>query len=218
MTERKSFKRRVRARMEKTGERYAAARSQVERAADAPATDGAAKPVSDESLVQSTGRTWDQWLAILDAWGAREHQHGEIAAHLVEEHGLGGWWAQCVTVGWERSRGVRAKHERPDGFAISASKTVTASVERLYAAFVEPAVRERWLPGEAIGLRTSQPGRTARFDWTDGTSRLHVYFTDKGERSSVTVQHERLPNAEEAERMKAFWKDRLGLLEQRLEA
>ena len=45
------------------------------------------------------------------------------------------------------------------------------------------------------------------------------FFTAKGEaRSTAALQHERLPDAEEAERMKAYWRERITMLKQVLEA
>ena len=66
MTEHKSFKRLVRARMEKTGESYTAARAMLLRA-DEPAAAPALKlATSDERIRERTGRGWEQWFAILD--------------------------------------------------------------------------------------------------------------------------------------------------------
>ena len=101
---------------------------------------------------------------------------------------------------------------------MSASKTVAVPVERLYAAFLDEALRARWLPGVTLRLRTATPHRTARFDFEAGASRLAVGFTVKGEgRSSVAMEHERLPDAETADRQKAFWRERMQELRRVLE-
>ena len=91
-------------------------------------------------------------------------------------------------------------------------------VERLFAAFVDAELRERWLPGDVLRERTSQPGRSARFDWEDGATRVAVGFTAKGEsKSQVALQHERLPDAEAAERTRVYWRERLAALKVTLE-
>ena len=136
MTEDKSFKRRVRERMSKTGESYAIARSHVVEKRDrnrAARTRLAASDdrVSDAAIQKSTGKTWDEWFPILDAWGAREKTHTEIARYVSEEHGVPGWWSQSVTVAYEQARGMRLKYERPDGFSVTASKTIAVPVEVL---------------------------------------------------------------------------------------
>ena len=46
---------------------------------------------------------------------------------------------------------------------------------------------------------------------------MNVTFVAKGDTSStVAVEHARLADAEEAERMKAFWRERLSTLKERL--
>lgn len=223
MTKESSFKRRVRGRMSKTGESYAAARSQLsqkrvrvqaarERLA---ATDD--RP-TDDKVAAATGKQWDAWFSALDRWGARQRRHGETVAFLMEEHDVPGWWAQSITVWYERARGMRLKHQQADGFTIYASKTIAVPVEVLFDAFVNPRSRRKWLTDGTMTLRTSQPGHTARFDWGDGTSRVSVSFEDKGAaKATVAVAHERLPDADEAEVRKASWRERLADLKSILE-
>jgi uncharacterized protein DUF4287 len=239
MTKQKSFKARVRARMDKTSERYSTARRQLlAKATDAepvevPATDpeapatteatvdapGAVRPYSDEVLRANTGRTWDEWFALLDRWGAAARPHPEIAGWLSQEHGVGGWWAQGVTVAYEQARGLRAPGQRRGGlFEVSAAKTVAVPVDRLYQAFTDPAVRERWLPGAGLEVRTATPGRSVRAGWEDGSTRLVVSFTARGDaKSQVALVHERIPDAETAATLKAFWRERVATLKQILE-
>jgi len=215
MTEDKSFKRRVRERMSKTGESYLTARTHVVEKRDRnraartrlSATDDR---VSAAAIKKSTGKTWDEWFPILDAWGARKKTHTEIARYVSQEHGVPGWWSQSVTVAYEQARGMRLKYERPDGFSVTASKTIAVPVDVLFEAFVDDVRRKKWLIDGSMSLRTAQAGRTARFDWEDGSTRVNVGFTEKGpSKSSVAVAHERLPDADEAERAKARWRARL---------
>jgi hypothetical protein len=166
--------------------------------------------VSDDAVQRATGKGWDEWFALLDAWGGTEHTHTEIARHLVEVHGVDGWWAQSVTVGYERARGMRAKYQHADGFSASASKTVPVPVERLFAAFVDDAARDSWLEPGTLRPRTAQPPRSARFDVPANDTRLEVYFTAKGDaKASVQIQHSKLPLEEDVELWRAFWKERL---------
>jgi hypothetical protein len=83
---------------------------------------------------------------------------------------------------------------------------------------VDEDVRARWLPDVSLRLRTATPHRTARFDWEDGATRIAIGFTPKGDdRATVALEHERLPDAEAAERQKTFWRDRLRELQRVLE-
>ena len=227
MTSDKAQKRAVRARMAKTGERYTAARHYLLDLHRVPPTETVepeprpaevlprvAEPgMSDEAVRRGTGKTWDEWFVVLDGWRARERTHPEIARYLREEHGLDGWWAQGVTVGYERARGMRAKHERPDGFSVNATKTVPVPVARLFAAFVEEAVRNRWLEPGTLRLRTAQADRSARFDVVANGTRLAVNFAAKGDtKASAQIQHEKLPMAADVDTWRAFWKARLDRL------
>jgi hypothetical protein len=111
-----------------------------------------------------------------------------------------------------------AVYERPGGFSATASKTVAVPVERLFDAFMDDGLRERWLPGGDLRLRTASRPKSARFDWGDGTTRVNVGFTAKGEgKSSVGLEHERLVDGAEAERMKAYWRERVAVLKKELE-
>jgi hypothetical protein len=175
--------------------------------------------LSEEAVRGATGRGWDELFALLDGWGAAERTHAEIAAWLAEEQGVDGWWSQAVTVEYEIARGLRPRGGGRDGtYTVNASRTIAVPVERLFAAFADPELRGRWLPGERLRERTSRPPRTARFDWDDGATRLIVGFTAKGEaKSQVDLAHERLPDAEAAERARAEWRERLAALKALLE-
>src|SRR5688572_15096252 len=238
MTKDKARKQAVRARMAKTGERYSTARHYLldlhrqEQANPDGASDSAPLPVdaalpttvalppraaepgvSDAAVQRATGKSWDEWFALLDAWHGTTHNHTEIARHVAETYGIDGWWAQSVTVGYERARGMRALHERPDGFSMNASKTFSVPVERLFAAFVEQDERERWLESVELRNRTNQPHKSARFDVLPGETRLAVTFVAKGPQKAVAqLQQERLASAEEVTRWKALWKEQLAHL------
>ena len=233
MTVQKSFKQRVRARMTKTGERYAAARRNLlapapaESPAETPAAEAvpAAAPVdlgmSSEALARRTGKGWDEWLALLDAWGAASRKHPEIASYLRDDLGVDGWWAQGITVGYERARGMRAFGQLVDGFSATASKTVGVPVERLHEAFVNPEVRRRWLPDAELAISSATP-KAVHAAWPhEGApnARVDAGLTAKGpSKSSVAVQVRRLPDAEASERAKAYWRERLAALAALLES
>ena len=244
MTKHKSFKGRVRARMAKTSESYTTARRQLlakateaetERtaepqaakgpsapAAPTPAVDapGARRPYSDAVIQANTGKTWDEWFTVLDQWGAAERPHPEIARWISEEHGVGGWWAQGVTVAYEQARGLRAPGQRRGGqFEVNASKTVAVPVERLYEAFVDDRLRERWLPEARFEVRTARPHKSIRANWADGPTRLVINFTARDEaKSQVALVHERIPDAATAEELKGWWRARVADLKRLLES
>lgn len=225
MTRQKSFKERIRARMDKTGESYATARRRLVEKAEAeerrrrtPHTISRTR-TRDEAVHASTGRRLGEWFALLDEWGAREQGHTAIARWLADEHGVEGWWAQNVTVAYEQERGMRVPGQRADGtFSVSASKTVAVPVDELFAAFEDEALRRRWLGDYEVAVRTARPGKSITAAWEEGTTRLAIGFYAKGDaKSQVALAHERIAEARRADELKAFWRDRLGALKQLLE-
>jgi uncharacterized protein YndB with AHSA1/START domain len=175
---------------------------------------------SQTGVRRATGRDRDEWFALLDAWGAAGRPFRDIADWLTGEHDLSRWWAQKLIVEYEQARGLRSAGVRPGGtFSATASKTVGVPVERLFEAFANAGLRRLWLPGAKLRARTTERGRSARFDWEDGGTRVNATFLSKGKaKSQVGVEHTHLPDARSAEKMKAFWRERLARLKELLES
>jgi hypothetical protein len=210
MTQQRSFKRLVRSRMDKTGESYTTARAML-LAATEPAPWLA---TSDAAIRERTGRGWEEWFDRLDSWGALGMKHRDIARRVAAELEVDplAWNAQAITASYERTRGLRVAGQKEDGFSITASKTVAVAVERLYDTFFATA-------DARLRERTVTRPKSARFDWGDDGSRVHVTFDAKDEaKSRIVVEHARLADADAAERMKTFWREQLVELEGRLDA
>lgn len=211
--------------MDKTGESYATARRQLIEKSEAearkrrtPRTISGARR-SDESVRNNTGRTWDEWFRLLDKWGAKDKKHPQIVRWLAEKHGVDGWWAQSVTVTYEQERGMRAPGQRADGtYSVSASKTVDVPLKKLFKAFQDERVRERWLGDFELTIRTARPDKSVTAGWEDGTTRLAVWFVAKNnEKSQIALAHEKIANAQQADELKAFWRERMNELKKLLE-
>jgi uncharacterized protein YndB with AHSA1/START domain len=216
MPRNKDLKRLVRGRMDKTGESYSTARAQITKKAarkTAPAIDYAALAGKSDAVIKTqTGRDWAAWTRTLDRDGAAQMQHRDIAALVHEKYEVRDWWAQTVTVGYERIKGLRAIGQRRDGlYEASKSRTFSVPVATLFDAFANARVRKRWLP-ETIKLRTSTPPKTMRIGWQDETI-VVLGFMDKGKgKSAVAVQHTKLPDRAAVERMKQLWGERFDAL------
>jgi hypothetical protein len=166
----------------------------------------------------ATGRPFAEWLNMLDRWGATERTHAEIATWLNVEHEVSGWWSQTLAVGYERARGMRAKHQNAAGFTASASRTIGSTPGVLTEVFTDERRRAAWLPDVAMTRRTGTSGGSIRFDWADPPSRVVVWLGERGDRTQVVVSHERLPDAAAVERLKPMWRAALGRLKALLEA
>jgi len=217
MPKQKDLKRLIRARMDKTGESYTTARVHVlaRRSVTPPVEEFAELAgMSDGAVEAKTGKDWPEWVRTLDELDAIMLSHREIARLVHETFEISGWWAQTVTVGYERIRGLRQVGQRRSSgkFEANKSKTYPVPVSRLYAAWADESLRERWLPGIELTVRTATKDKSMRITWPDGTS-LHLYFTDKGpEKSAVAVQHVELASQEEMDERKEYWAERLARL------
>ncbi|HZL85531.1 MAG TPA: hypothetical protein VFD07_09170 [Candidatus Krumholzibacteria bacterium] len=244
MPKQKDLKRLVRSRMQKTGESYTAARAHLveKRSQRAPVTKSRALEtrvagtqavaaerkvadfaklagMSDDTIHAKTGRTWKEWVNVLDAIGATKMAHRDIARHVNEVLEIGGWWSQTVTVGYERIRGLRDIGQRRGGsYEATKSKTFPVAVGTLFDAFSTASGRKRWLAGEKIIARKATAGKSVRLTWSDGTS-VEVWLTPKGpEKTQAAVQHRKLATKAEAEKRKKYWGERLDVLAQVLGA
>jgi hypothetical protein len=104
-----------------------------------------------DGVRRATGRSREEWFTALDDWGAAGRPYRVIAEWLTGEQGLSKWWAQKLIVEYEQARGLRPPGVRPDGtFQVSATKTVEAPTERVFAHFVDPALREQWLDRKSV--------------------------------------------------------------------
>ena len=102
-------------------------------------------------------------------------------------------------------------------FEATGAKTIKAAPDRVYEAVLDEGLRERWL-GCSMQLRKTNENRTAsasttvRFDWEDPDQRIVIWLADKGDRTAVSLAHQRMPEKATAEAMKAFWRERLAAL------
>jgi hypothetical protein len=169
--------------------------------------------IGNEAVKAKTGRTWHEWIDTLDKAGGRAMSHQQIAALLSEKFGVPSWWTQMVTVGYEQAIGKRARGQKADGFAATASKTLDLSPAAAFKAFHDSAIRKAWLK-DKITIRKATAPRSLRITWKDGKSHVDVGIYPKGaRRSQVSLQHSRLASARTAEQMKAYWRDALARLE-----
>lgn len=229
MPKQKDLKRLVRARMQKTGESYTAARAQLlakKQVSAGPPTPAAIAPVrqpkpdyaalagvADATIQARTGCTWERWVGALDYRKAAARPHREIAQLVRDEFGIGDWWAQAVAVGYERIKGLREIGQRRSGsYEVNRSKTLPVPVATLYAAFAEARRRKRWLPGVELTVRKATPARSMRITWSDATS-VEAWFVAKGAgKSTVQVQHTKLASKADAAAIRIFWGERLAAL------
>lgn len=181
---------------------------------------------SEAGCLAKTGRASSEWFRLLDEFNVRENGRTKAASHLMHEHGVQPWWAQAITVQYERNLGLRSYGQRHDGFAVSVQRAMAAPVEVIWRALCEssevsvwyrPRRRQGFYPGgrwsNAGGdrgqFRRIVPGSLLRFTWENPRhspgSAVQIEISDKGGRCTLKVTHRRIGTAEEREELRLLW-------------
>lgn len=204
MTRQESFKRRIRARMAKTGEKYGAARRAL--IGDTPLSPWVADPTVDDAAVRdATGHGWAEWRRIIDAWPGNRDGHAAIAAHLERELGVVHWWAQTVALGYERITGRRLVHQQADGtFRATKSRTMSVDVAAVREMLLDDIDRADLFPGLDTQLRSRPTSKAVRVAVGPGVALFSFDPLSDG-RVKVTVTHEQLPSADQVAQWKDYW-------------
>ncbi|MGY3128219.1 hypothetical protein ACVWW9_001718 [Agrococcus sp. UYP33] len=146
-----------------------------------------------EAMRAATGRSHVEWRDLLEAAGALEWSHRQIADWLVAEHGVEPWWSQGITVDFEQDRKGRLPGQQADG-TFSVSQTRTVPGERLQAlAAVRAEVEARCGAAHGENLAAAQP--VVRWRLGDGTRLAAAAQQPNRSGTPVNLTIERLPDA-----------------------
>ena len=215
----KDRKRIIRNRMKKTGESYTTARAHVLSKANprkpaAPAIDyGRLAGMRDDTIAAKTGRTWQEWVRVLDADDASAMRHRDIAELVHQKHSVGDWWAQAVTVGYERIKGLRDLGQRRGGaYEANKSRTFDVPVKALFQAWADDRTRRRWLDGVEATVRTANSPKSIRLQWPDGTIVVVGFAAKSDQKSMVALTHTKLGSRDAIDKAKKDWAERLTAL------
>jgi hypothetical protein len=161
--------------------------------------------ISDEKVKAATGRGWMGWFIVLNKANAGAVPHKQIA-QLLYDKGCPGWWAQMITVEYERARSGRQKHEKADGYSVSITKVLPVDLPVLFAAATDPKLRGSWFPKGAFEETSKTENKYWRGKWKKD-ARLEVGFYAKGAgKSQIALQVNKLSDAAAVEKDRAAWK------------
>lgn len=193
---------------------------------------------SDAAVEKATGRSWSEWIRLLDGHQAEILNHPGIVK-VLSGYLDNAWWCQSVAVGYEQYKGKRVTGQTADRkFQIGVSKTFNVPKDVLWELLIAEDGMEIWLgkmvpedTGDPRTYRTEdgiegeitvmKPGSHCRMSWKpaewDEKSTLQVRVLAKGEKTTLTFHHEGLPSAADRDRMKTHWSSKLSQLANLLE-
>jgi hypothetical protein len=195
-----------------------------------------AKETSDQAVFKATGKTKKEWYDLINAHMHGDSSHKEIAAYVYNTFDISFWWAQEITVMWEKVSGRRVVGQtKGSGFQVGVNKTFPLALSVLWDKLVSgPGVA--YILGEDFGkthgqqLQADSAGITGggityqvttfvpyshlRMRWQfpgwDRYSILQVRVTKKSEEKTILTFHqEKLQDAAAREKMKEYWKTRI---------
>ncbi len=169
-----------------------------------------------------TGKTYDEWFAILDQAGGAAAGRRALGEHLIATYALDAWWVTTVIVAYEQARSVVEKDGAPGGFNICVTKAVGAEPAKVYEAFLDSGW---WLGGTGdrpvegapfddgdghSGVwKKLNPGKVLRFTWSgaghSAGESVEIKLSPSGARTSIVLNHNRLPDRPAADGMRTAW-------------
>ena len=188
--------------------------------------------VTSASVKKCTGRSWDQWIKILNAAGADAWSHQEIVAFVKKKYRLSLWWQQGVTSGYELHIGRRVEGQNSKGqYSLTATLTFPISAKSAWQLITSESGLQKWIgpmspfelrkgetfesQGGIFGeVRTVKMGQRARIRWQDTDwpkpSILMLYIVSRpSEKCIVVLQHDQLTSPRLREQLRAKWKQAL---------
>lgn len=176
------------------------------------------KPSNIKALETGSGIPWSEWVVYFESINADELNHTEMAAKALDKILETGkskspeWWAQGVTVAYEQHIGRRKPGQTCDGkFSVTVSKTIDGDMD---------AALEKWEKrvegitefnnikmGRKPSVSQTEKWRYWRCGMEDGSAiSVNIQNKPNGVKSTLAINHDKLNNAEDVEKWRAFWK------------
>lgn len=194
-----------------------------------------------EALLRHTGKTWDQWIRILEKQGAQRWKYGEIVNFLVQQFEVSAWWSQIVTQGFEIKLGRRVEGRNQKGlYSVTLTKSIHVPAKTIWDWMVSDSGQNEWLrplsnfdflrgqefevEGGFFGkIRSIKSPVRIRMSWQDAEwtkpsiVQIWLLARPKG-RATLVISHSDLPSARLRIHYRQYWQDHLLQIKERLEA
>jgi hypothetical protein len=166
--------------------------------------------ISDNTIEKATGTPWKTWIDRLNTMGACDLPHKAIAAKLVNDYQVAGWWAQALTVRYEQLIGRRQQGQSNNGdFSISVTKTIPGTVIEAFDWWLKKVQTQTAFNGIAIissSTTETEKWRYYRAALQDGSRVVVGVYAKTPHKAGLGLQHGKVSTAQSPENWRAYWK------------
>lgn len=188
--------------------------------------------ISNKSILKNTGKTWLEWVELLNKHGAMNMSHKEIVKLLKTRYKQNLWWQQQVAISYDIYVGKRIEGQNSKGkYSTSPVKTIHKSASKVWKFITSAQGQKIWLgefanfsldkgasfevDGGYYGeVRTILKNKRLRLKWieseTEKKSYLQIHVVARGANKCMLVfQHDEIATAREKDKFKNQWKEAL---------
>ncbi|WP_374074509.1 SRPBCC domain-containing protein [Bdellovibrio bacteriovorus] len=186
--------------------------------------------IRTETLKETTGKTWDQWIEFLNKAGAKHWTFQETVAHLGKKGKVQGWKRQWIAIGYEVATGKRMPGRSLKGdYSITVTRTIHIDHKKLWKFMASPEGIAMWLrpmskfklqikhPYETDAgvfgeIRTMLANRRIRFTWQEGdwdrSTTVQMFLVPRKNGSTILCfMHEKLRDGRLREPLREYWSE-----------
>jgi hypothetical protein len=171
--------------------------------------------VTDADVKKKTGRTWQEWFALLDRDGAAKLDRRRITRIVASKYGIGFFWRRTIARAYQQARAASDRQDHSGGIVVTASRAIQRPMRALSETIHDVEARARRLKLGPLGKRPTPGTISSR----TGSSTGNVDVSgDRFEavQSASDLGPQSTRGGRPVEKMRAFWKARVDSLQKSL--
>lgn len=195
--------------------------------------------ISSASLKKATGKSWTEWILILEKKSAKNWNHQETVHFLKTKYKLGPWWQQWITIGFEVYSGKRIEGRNLKGFySLTVTKNINLEQKKLWKYITSNEGILFWLgpmsefkiligsnyeiEGGIYGeLRSIKAPDRLRLSWIDidwpKPSSIQILLVKRNPKKTMfVISQDNIPTAQAKQNLRSRWRNIVDNLESQI--
>jgi hypothetical protein len=166
------------------------------------------------NVKKTTGKDWDEWFALLKNEEAENLSHIGIAELLTARHNVPGWWAQTITVEFERKIGRRKVGQTGDGtFQTKMTKTMKGDLDQVFNLWLNQVRKTDHFNNQEFEeepkVSKSEKWRYWRVTLKNGLKIIASVGYKADNKSILSLTTDKLPDQNSIKEWKDYWSNYL---------